>query len=172
MRGNKMTALFQNVKTHWNEPDRAKGNYVPFKEYLTVFFGVGMNYSIKSPLEYLGFTASCFIIMYHYKLPYLAFSVITLIGLPLTYLWNILKWIVDDNLGILEKNTQINHAFCLCNSAVGILVELFDCIVGEPATPSDDVNQYVQEHGVAIQAFRDSASQRTDLVFDRFPDLV
>ena len=33
----KMSALFQDVKNHWNEPDREKGNYVPFKEYLTVF---------------------------------------------------------------------------------------------------------------------------------------
>ena len=106
MSNGKFTALFQNVKTHWNEPDREKGNYVPFKEYLTVFFGVGMNYSIRAPLEYLGFSASCFLIMYHYNLPYLAFSVITLIGLPLTYLWNVLNWFVNDNLGILEKKTE------------------------------------------------------------------
>ncbi len=71
MAGGKGKALFQNIKKHWNEPDREKGNYVPFKEYLTIFFGVGMNFSIRAPLEYLGFSASCFLIMYHYKLPYL-----------------------------------------------------------------------------------------------------
>ena len=127
MAGGKMTGFFQNVKNHWNEPDREKGNYVPFKEYLTVFFGVGMNYSIKSPLEYLGFTASCFIIMYHYKLPYLAFSVITLIGLPLSYLWNVLKWVVDDNLGILEKKTERKFlAFYGTISIVGLVLILLD----------------------------------------------
>lgn len=127
MGNGKMTALFQNVKNHWNEPDREKGNYVPFKEYLTVFFGVGMNYSIKSPLEYLGFSASCFLIMYHYKLPYLAFSVITLIGLPLTYLWNVLNWFVNDNLGILEKKTEKKLlAFYGIVSFVGLCMILFD----------------------------------------------
>ena len=73
MADGKAKAAFQNIKNHWNEPDRAKGNYVPFKEYMTVFFGVGMNYSIKAPLEYLGFSASCFLIMYHYKLRTLLF---------------------------------------------------------------------------------------------------
>ncbi len=127
MGNGKMTALFQNVKNHWNEPDREKGNYVPFKEYLTVFFGVGMNYSIKSPLEYLGFSASCFLIMYHYKLPYLAFSVITLIGLPLTYLWNVLNWFVNDNLGILEKKTERKLlVFYGIVSLAGLCMILFD----------------------------------------------
>ncbi|MEE1138990.1 MAG: hypothetical protein U0M02_10990 [Acutalibacteraceae bacterium] len=127
MGNGKMTSLFQNVKNHWNEPDREKGNYVPFKEYLTVFFGVGMNYSIKSPLEYLGFSASCFLIMYHYKLPYLAFSVITLIGLPLTYLWNVLNWFVNDNLGILEKKTEKKLlAFYGIVSFAGLCMILFD----------------------------------------------
>ncbi len=127
MGNGKMTALFQNVKNHWNEPDREKGNYVPFKEYLTVFFGVGMNYSIKSPLEYLGFSTSCFLIMYHYKLPYLAFSVITLIGLPLTYLWNVLNWFVNDNLGILEKKTERKLlAFYGIVSLAGLCMILFD----------------------------------------------
>ena len=127
MGNGKIAALFQNVKNHWNEPDREKGNYVPFKEYMTVFFGVGMNYSIKAPLEYLGFTASCFLIMYHYKLPYLAFSVITLIGLPLSYLWNVLNWFVNDNLGILEKKTEKKLlAFYGMVTFAGLCMILFD----------------------------------------------
>lgn len=127
MADGKAKAAFQNIKNHWNEPDRAKGNYVPFKEYMTVFFGVGMNYSIKAPLEYLGFSASCFLIMYHYKLPYLAFSVITLIGLPLTYLWNVLNWFVNDNLGILEKKTERKLlTFYSIVSLLGLCMILFD----------------------------------------------
>ena len=127
MADGKAKAAFQNIKNHWNEPDRAKGNYVPFKEYMTVFFGVGMNYSIKAPLEYLGFSASCFLIMYHYKLPYLAFSVITLIGLPLTYLWNVLNWFVNDNLGILEKKTERKLlTFYGIVSLLGLCMILFD----------------------------------------------
>ncbi|MBQ6931854.1 MAG: hypothetical protein IJN38_06960, partial [Clostridia bacterium] len=127
MSDGKIKAGFQNIKAHWNEPDREKGNYVPFKEYLTVFFGVGMNYSINTPLSYLGFNASCFLIMYHYKLPYLAFSVITLIGLPLSYLWNVLNWIVNDNLGILEKKTEKKFlTFYGIISVIGLSMILLD----------------------------------------------
>ena len=127
MGNGKITNVIQNVKNHWHEPDREKGNYVPFKEYMTVFFGVGMNYSIRAPLEYLGFTASCFLIMYHYNLPYLAFSVISLIGLPLTYLWNVLNWFVNDNLGILEKKTERKLlSFYAIVALGGLFMILFD----------------------------------------------
>lgn len=123
----KTKAFFSNIKEHWNEPDREKGNYVPFKEYLTVFFGVGMNYSTRTPLSYLGFSASCFLIMYHYKLPYLAFSVITLIGLPLSYLWSLLSWVVNDNLGILDKKTERKFlTFYGIVSVIGLAMILFD----------------------------------------------
>ncbi len=127
MADGKGKAFFRNIKDHWNEPDREKGNYVPFKEYLTVFFGVGMNYSISTPLSYLGFNASCFLIMYHYKLPYLAFSVITLIGLPLSYMWNVLTWVVNDNLGILEKKTERKFlTFYGIVSLIGLTMILLD----------------------------------------------
>ena len=123
----KVKAAFNKIKQHWNEPDREKGNYVPFKEYLTVFFGVGMNYSIKTPLNYLGFSASCFLIMYHYQLPYLAFSVISLIGLPLSYLWSVLNWIVNDNLGILDKKTEKKFlTFYGIISVIGLSMILLD----------------------------------------------
>lgn len=127
MANEKAKAFFTNIKEHWNEPDREKGNYVPFKEYLTVFFGVGMNYSTRTPLSYLGFSASCFLIMYHYKLPYLAFSVITLIGLPLSYLWSLLSWVVNDNLGILDKKTERKFlTFYSIVSVIGLAMILFD----------------------------------------------
>ncbi len=127
MASEKAKAFITNIKEHWNEPDREKGNYVPFKEYLTVFFGVGMNYSTRTPLSYLGFSASCFLIMYHYKLPYLAFSVITLIGLPLSYLWSLLSWVVNDNLGILDKKTERKFlTFYSIVSVLGLAMILFD----------------------------------------------
>jgi hypothetical protein len=39
--------------------------------------------------------------------------VITLIGLPLSYLWSVLNWIVNDNLGILEKKVEKNKSLNL-----------------------------------------------------------
>ena len=104
----KAKAFFNDVKTHWKEPDSANGKYVPYKEYLSIFGGVAFNYGAQSSLDskYVGFTSACFLIMYHYKLPYLAFSVITLIGLPVGYLWNIMDWVVNDNLGYLGKKRE------------------------------------------------------------------
>ena len=151
MANGKGKAAFQNLKNHWNEPDRSKGNYVPFKEYFTVFFGVGMNYSIKTPLSYLGFSASCYLIMYHYQLPYLAFSVITLIGLPLSYLWSLMTWIVNDNLGILEKKTERKFlCFYGAVAAVGLGLILFDAAPLLPGGLTDLLNSI---NGISARSF-------------------
>ena len=77
--------LFVDFKEHWNTP--AEGNYVPYKEYKDVVIGVGANYAGSKTLEYIGFWSSCFLIMHHYKLPYLTFSVIGLLNMPLGYVW-------------------------------------------------------------------------------------
>ena len=98
-------SLFSEIKTHWNEPK--EGFYVPYKEYLSVFFGVGSNYAGSKVLEYVGFWSSCFLIMHHYNIPYLAFSVIGLINMPLGYIWTLIWWVVCDNLGFLKKKTEI-----------------------------------------------------------------
>ena len=75
----KAKEFFADVKQHWSVPDTAKGRYVPYKEYGTIFMGVAMNYGVQAPLKYFSFAASCYLIMYHYNLPYLAFSIISLI---------------------------------------------------------------------------------------------
>ena len=72
----KVKSFITNVKTHWRTPDTSKGNYVSFKEYLDIFLGVSFNYAAQSPLGYIGFGAGCFLIMYHYDLPYIAFSIV------------------------------------------------------------------------------------------------
>lgn len=119
--------FFNDVKEHWSVPDSSKGRYVPYKEYGTIFVGVAMNYGVQAPLKYISFAASCYLIMYHYNLPYLAFSIISLIGLPLTYLWNLLGWVVNDNLGILEKKTEKKYMLIYGSvSAIGLLLMLTD----------------------------------------------
>ena len=96
--------LGKDIKDHWSTP--AKGKYVPYKEYVNIFLGVGSNYVGQKTLEYLSFAASCYLMMYHYKLPYLAFSVITLINMPLNYIWTLIGWVINDNLGFLPKKTE------------------------------------------------------------------
>ncbi len=107
------------VRAHWHEPDRSKGNYVSFKEYLDIFLGVSFNYAAQSPLGYIGFGAGCFLIMYHYDLPYIAFSIVGLIGIPLSYLWSIVGWIVTDNLGFMTKKTE-RTVYTIYFAAVGL----------------------------------------------------
>ena len=116
-------SLFSEIKTHWNEPK--EGFYVPYKEYLSVFFGVGSNYAGSKVLEYVGFWSSCFLIMHHYNIPYLAFSVIGLINMPLGYIWTLIWWVVCDNLGFLKKKTEITLYgvyFTMVAVGVGMIV--------------------------------------------------
>lgn len=97
-------AFANEIKTHWNTP--AEGKYVPYKEYKDVVVGVGANYTGKKTLEYIGFASSCFLVMHHYKLPYLTFSVISLLNMPLGYITALIWWYVCDNLGFMPKKTE------------------------------------------------------------------
>lgn len=103
-KGSKVKSLFTEFKTHWKTP--APGKYVPYREYGDILLGVGSNYVGKKTLEYLTFAASCYLMMYHYKLPYLTFSIINLINMPLNYIWTMMGWVINDNLGILPKKTE------------------------------------------------------------------
>ena len=100
----KVKDLGTEIKTHWNTP--AEGKYVPYKEYKDVVIGVGANYTGAKTLEYIGFWSSCFLIMHHYKLPYLTFSVIGLLNMPLGYITALIWWYVCDNLGFLPKKQE------------------------------------------------------------------
>lgn len=102
----KVKALFTEIKSHWNTP--AKGKYVPYKEYLDILFGVGANYAGNKTLEYISFAAGCYLMMYHYKLPYLTYAIIAIINMPLNYIWTLIGWIINDNLGFLPKKTERN----------------------------------------------------------------
>ena len=101
---NKVKGFFTEVKTHWKTP--AEGKYVPYREYKDLFFGIGANYTGSKMLEAIGFSATCLLFMYHYKLPYLTFSVIGIINMPLNYIWTLIGWIINDNLGFLPKKTE------------------------------------------------------------------
>ena len=100
----KVKSLFTEIKTHWNTP--AEGKYVPYKEYKDILIAVGSNYTGAKTLEYITFAASCYLIMYHYKLPYLTFAIINIINMPLGYIWTLIGWLVADNLGMLVKKTE------------------------------------------------------------------
>lgn len=121
----KVKQLFTEIKTHWKTP--AKGKYVPYREYVDILFGVGNNYAGSKTLEYLTFAASCYLMMYHYQLPYLSYSVINIINLPLGYIWTLIWWFVCDNLGFLEKKTE-RKLYCVYFTliAVGLFMIIFN----------------------------------------------
>lgn len=100
----KAKGLFTEIRTHWSTP--APGKYVPYREYKDIFIAVGSNYAGSKMLEYLWFGASCYLMMYHYKLPYLTFSIIGLINMPLNYVWTLIGWYINDNLGFLAKKKE------------------------------------------------------------------
>ncbi len=103
-KGSAVKRLGTDIKTHWKTP--APGKYVPYREYLDILFGVGSNYAGTKTLEYLGFASSCYLMMYHYKLPLLTFSIINIINMPLNYIWTLIGWVINDNLGFLPKKTE------------------------------------------------------------------
>lgn len=100
----KVKDLGTEIRIHWNTP--AGGKYVPYKEYKDVVIGVGANYAGSKVLEYIGFWSSCYLIMHHYQLPYLTFSVISILNMPLGYISALMWWYVCDNLGFLKKKTE------------------------------------------------------------------
>ena len=121
----KVKALFTEIKTHWNTP--AEGKYVPYKEYKDVVFAVGSNYAGSKVLEYIGFFSACYLIMHHYKLPYLTFSVISILNKPLDYISALMWWFVCDNLGFLPKKTERKFYFVyVLMMLFGISTILFD----------------------------------------------
>ncbi len=118
---NKVKSFAGDVKTHWSTP--AEGRYVPYKEYKDIFIAVGSNYAGSKMLEYLYFGAGCFLMMYHYKLPYLTFAIIGLINMPLNYLWSMIGWYINDNLGFLEKKKErALYAFYFSMIVLGLVL--------------------------------------------------
>ena len=129
----KVKSLFTEIKTHWNKP--AKGKYVPYKEYLDILFGVGANYAGSKTLEYISFATGCYLMMYHYKLPYLTYAIIGLINMPLNYVWTLIGWIINDNLGFLPKKTERKFNFLyLFLTVAGLFLIFFDFTPYLPAT--------------------------------------
>ena len=121
----KVKWLFGEIKEHWNTP--AEGKYVPYKEYKDIWLAVGSNYSGSKTLEYISFAAGCYLIMYHYKLPYVIFTAIALINMPLQKLWDILGWIINDNLGFMPKKTEKKlYTVYFFSIVIGIFLILFN----------------------------------------------
>ncbi|MCR5484716.1 MAG: MFS transporter [Clostridiales bacterium] len=133
----KVKALFTEIKTHWRTP--AEGKFVPYREYKDILIAVGSNYTAAKTLEFITFAASCYLMMYHYKLPYLTFSVINIINMPLGYIWTLVTWLVADNLGFLAKKTE-RKIFTLYFSliAIGLLL-----IIGNVTALFDPSNRFV-----------------------------
>ena len=131
--GPKVKGLAKEIKTHWKTP--APGKYVPYKEYGSILLGVGSNYVGQKTLEYLTFAASCYLMMYHYKLPYLTYAIIGLINMPLNYVWTLIGWIINDNLGFLPKKTERKFNFLyLFLTVAGLFLIFFDFTPYLPAT--------------------------------------
>ncbi len=119
----KVKNFFNDVSEHWSTP--AEGRYVPYREYKDIFIAVGSNYAGSKMLEYLYFGAGCFLMMYHYRLPYLTFAIIGLINMPLNYLWSMIGWYINDNLGFLEKKKErALYAFYFSMIVLGLVLIL------------------------------------------------
>ncbi len=113
-------------KTYWKNPP--EGKYVSYREYVDITVGIGANYSSSMIIsKFISFAAGCYLMMYHYKLPYLAFSVINVINMPLSYLFSLISWVISDNLGFLPKKTERKfYGMYFAMIALGAFLIAFD----------------------------------------------
>ncbi len=101
-----VSSVYHEFRDHWNIP--AEGKHVPYKEYLSVFLGIGGDYSLGNVLGYVWFGAGCYLIMNYYNIPLLTFTAISaFFSLP-GYFWAIFDMIVCDNLGFMPKKAERN----------------------------------------------------------------
>lgn len=118
---------YTDVRTHWNTPK--EGKQVPYKEYLSVFIGIGGEYTYSSILGLItfGFGAGCYLIMNYYNIPLLAFSAIAAFFSIPGYFWAVLDMIVCDNLGFVPKKTERRlYALYAVVGLFGLAMVIFD----------------------------------------------
>ena len=124
-KGAKIKSFFGEFKDHWNVP--AEGKYVPYKEYLSVFLGVGGDYALQRVLNYLSFGTGCFLVIFYYEIPVLTFSIIAAFFMVQGYFWGIINMIINDNLGFLPKKTERKfYILYLFFTVFGLVFLIFD----------------------------------------------
>lgn len=80
--------------------------------------------------------------MYHYKLPYLVFAVITIINMPLSYIFNLISWVINDNLGFLKKKSERKfYGLYFLMIIVGLFLIIFD--FSPMLNPSNSIIRYI-----------------------------
>lgn len=128
-------------KAHWKNPP--EGKYVSFREYVDITIGIGANYSSSMIIsKFISFAANCYLMMYHYKLPYLVFAVITIINMPLSYVFNLIGWVINDNLGFLKKKTERKfYGLYFLMIIVGLFLIIFD--FSPVLNPSNSIIRYI-----------------------------
>lgn len=118
-------SLVGEFKDHWNVP--AEGKYVPYKEYVSVLWAVGGDYSLTRVLNYLGFGLGCYLVAFYYEIPILTFSVINAFFMIQGYFWSIMSMMINDNLGFLPKKTEkAFYVLYLFFTGLGILFLVLD----------------------------------------------
>ncbi len=121
----KLSGLKTDIKTHWKVP--AEGKYVPYKEYVSIFFAVGGNYSLGYLLGLLSFGTGCYLVAFYYEIPILTFTAINAFFIVSGYFWSMLNMGVDANLGFLPKKTEKKYfAVYLSFAALGLLFLVLD----------------------------------------------
>ena len=119
------SSIYHEFHDHWNIPK--EGSHVPYKEYLSVFLGIGGDYALGNVLGYIWFGAGCYLIMNYYNIPLLAFTAIgAFFSIP-GYFWAIFDMLVCDNLGFMPKKTE-RTMFTVygLSTAFGLALVVFD----------------------------------------------
>ena len=111
----------RDLKTYWNTP--RPGEYVSNREFVAFGLGWGASDSTNKILEHISFSASCFLVGSIYGISFQHIFMISMIGLPFSYLWNPINMVITDNLGRPPRGTLrlINVVLTIC-MAVGAAI--------------------------------------------------
>lgn len=105
-------SVFLDIKNHWSKPK--EGEYVPYKEFATFLVGASGNNAFQGLVNYMTFAVGCLLVGTIYGISFLHISIIGIIGMPFTFLFNPMYMIIQDNLGELEGRTKITiHSLCI-----------------------------------------------------------
>ena len=112
-----MSTFFRDLKTYWRTP--RPGEYVSNREFVTFGLGWGASDATNKVLDYISFSASCFLVGSIYGISFQHIFMISMIGLPFGYLWNPIGMVITDNLGRPPRGTLriINVVLAVCMAA-------------------------------------------------------
>ena len=115
----KIKGGIKDFRDHWNTP--REGEYVSGKEIVNITLGSTGSNGVDHALEYIGFTASCYLVGAIYNISFMHIYIISLLTFAFTYIFSPINMILQDNEGRPpQKTMRIITIVCIAIAVVGM----------------------------------------------------